>query len=48
MPAGRYNLSPIEQGADFDRVLTWKDGAGNLVNLTHFNARMKIKKLDGT
>jgi hypothetical protein len=47
MPAGRYNFT-LEQGTDFERVLTWRDGAGNLVNLTGSNARMKIKKLDGS
>jgi len=43
--AGKYNFT-IEQGAQFRRVLTWKDGAGALVNLTGFTARIKIKRRD--
>ena len=39
MPAGRYDFT-IEQGADFDRVLTCKDAAGNLIDFTGLNARL--------
>ena len=42
MPAGRYNFT-IEQGADFSRVLTWTDSSGGAVDLTGFQAHMKIK-----
>lgn len=46
--AGTYDLM-IEQGADFNRVFTWRDDAGALINLTGYTARMKIKTtLDGT
>lgn len=33
----------VEQGADFNHVLTWKDSDGNAINLTGYSARMKIK-----
>src|SRR4051794_17894604 len=46
MPAGHYNFT-IEQGADFYRLLTWKDPSGNAYDLTGFSARMKIKTLSG-
>lgn len=42
MAAGKYNFT-IEQGAKFSRVLTWKDSAGNLINLTGYTAEMIIK-----
>lgn len=45
MRAGKYNFT-IEQGAQFRRVLTWKDSAGSLVDLTGMTARMKIKHRD--
>ena len=41
MGAGIWNFE-IEQGAKFDRTLTWKvDGV--LVNLTGYSARMQIR-----
>jgi len=43
--AGKYNFT-IEQGAQFRRVLTWKDAAGALVSMTGFTGRMKIKRRD--
>lgn len=44
--AGRYDFT-IEQGSTFRRVITWRDGAGNLVDLTGKTARMKIKDSRG-
>ena len=37
MPAGIYNIL-IEQGADYDRTLTWRDAAGSLIDLTGYTA----------
>lgn len=45
MTAGLYNFT-IEQGAEFTRVITCKDADGNVINLTGFSARMKIKRVD--
>lgn len=39
---GSYSFT-IYQGATFSRVLTWKDEAGTLINLTGFTARMHIR-----
>lgn len=44
MPAGRYSLT-MEQGADFNRVLTWYSG-GSPVNLASYTARMQIRTPD--
>lgn len=33
----------IEQGATFSRVLTWKDGNGDPVDLTGYSARMQAR-----
>lgn len=41
-PAGTYNMT-CDQGATFDRTLTWKDASGNLVNLTGYTARMQVR-----
>ena len=38
MPAGIYNIV-IEQGADFDRTITWRDATGALVNVTGYTAQ---------
>ncbi len=43
MPAGTYNLV-IEKGATFERTITWKDDAGNPVDLTGYTARMQIRE----
>jgi hypothetical protein len=40
--AGKYNFT-IEQGATFSRVITWKDGANNLVDLSGKTAKMQIR-----
>jgi hypothetical protein len=39
---GTYDFT-IYQGATFLRVLTWKDEANALVNLTGYTARMQIR-----
>jgi hypothetical protein len=43
MGAGVYDLE-IEQGENFDKVLTWTDAAGALVNLTGYTARMQVRR----
>lgn len=40
--AGTYNII-ADQGANFDRVLTYKDSSGNPINLTSYTARMQIR-----
>ena len=40
--AGKYDFV-IEQGATFDRSLTYKDPAGTPLNLTGYTARMQIR-----
>jgi hypothetical protein len=42
MAAGTLDLT-IEQGATFDRTLTWRDAEGVLVPLTNLTARMHIR-----
>lgn len=42
MSAGRYNII-CEAGATLTRQLVWKDGAGALVNLTNWTAKMQVK-----
>lgn len=40
--AATYNLA-IEQGADYQRQLTWFDDAGLPVNLTGWTAKMQLR-----
>lgn len=40
--AGKLNMV-IEQGTTFNPVLTYQDADANLINLTGYTARMKIK-----
>jgi hypothetical protein len=40
--AGNYNIN-AERGETFSRVFTWKDAAGNPVNLTGFTAKMEVR-----
>ncbi|NBX03384.1 MAG: hypothetical protein EBR02_04870 [Alphaproteobacteria bacterium] len=40
---GNYDLT-IYQGATFSQILTWKDGSGELVNLTGYTARMMARE----
>lgn len=42
MTPGDYNLT-IRQGGTFSRVLTWKDDAGDEINLTGYTARMQVR-----
>lgn len=42
MAAGTYNFA-AEQGATLERVITYKDSAGALVNLTSYTARMQVR-----
>lgn len=42
MPAGKYHIA-IDQGATFRKAITWKDGAGNPVNLNGYAARMQVR-----
>jgi hypothetical protein len=42
MAAGTYNFA-AEQGATMERIITYKDSAGALVNLTSYTARMQIR-----
>lgn len=42
MPAGYYNIT-AEQGATFNRVLTWRDASNALINLTGYTARMQVR-----
>lgn len=42
MPAAVYDLF-IEQGATFVKTITWKDSAGDPVNLTGYTARMQFR-----
>lgn len=42
MAAAIYDFE-IEQGVDEDKPLIWRDGAGNLVNLTGYTARMQLR-----
>ena len=42
MLAGIYNVN-IEQGADWTLDLTWKDDAGDPIDLTGYSARMMVR-----
>ena len=46
MPANIYDII-CEQGTTFTRVVTYKDAAGNPVNLTSYTARMKVRSSRG-
>ena len=43
MSAGTYNIS-IEQGVSWSKVLTCKNGAGTLINLTGYSARLQARR----
>lgn len=43
MSAGVYDIV-VEQGAVFNRVLTWRDATNALVNLTGYTARMSVRQ----
>lgn len=38
-----YDLE-INQGATYSKTFTWKDGAGEPVNLTAYTARMQVRR----
>ena len=42
MPAGVWNIQ-ADQGATFQRVVTWRDADGVAQNLTNFTARMQVR-----
>lgn len=42
MAAGKYSFI-IEQGATTDFEIVWKDGNGDVVNLSNYHARMQIR-----
>lgn len=42
MAAGTYDFL-LEQGATFDPLITWRDAAGALVNVTGYTARMMVR-----
>jgi hypothetical protein len=43
MTAGKLDIV-VEQGATFNRTLTWKDEAGTPFNLTGYTARMHMRE----
>lgn len=43
MSAGQYDLY-IEQGATFQKVITWKDSTGAAIDLTNYSARLQARK----
>lgn len=45
-PAGTYDIV-ADQGATFQRTLTWSNSAGTPVNLTGYSARMQIRRSFG-
>jgi len=47
MSAGTYNTT-LEQGATFSRTLTYKDAAGNAIDLTGYTARMQARPYVGS
>lgn len=40
--AGTYNII-TDQGSTFTRTLTYKDNAGNPINLTGYSAKMQVR-----
>ena len=42
MSAGTYNIQ-ADQGATYSQTFTYRDSAGNLVDLTGFTARMQVR-----
>lgn len=43
MGAGTYHIT-IEQGSNFELVITWKDEDGELIDLTGYTARMQVRR----
>ena len=46
MSAGKYNFT-CEQGATFDRIVTYKDSDGTAVDLSNYTANMHIREYAG-
>ena len=42
-PAGIYNIV-ADQGATFQRTITWQDSNGTPINLTGYTARMQVRR----
>ena len=43
MAAAQYDFF-VEQGATFQKIITWKDADDNPINLTSFTARMQFRR----
>lgn len=46
MSGNNYSFT-IEQGVTFNRVITWKDEAGDPIDMTGMSARMEVRSRDG-
>jgi hypothetical protein len=46
MSAGKYNFT-CEQGATFDRTITYRDGEGAIIPLDGYRARMHVREYTG-
>lgn len=46
MSAGKYNFT-CEQGATFDRIITYKDSEGTAVDLSNYTANMQVREYAG-
>lgn len=46
MSAGKHNFT-CEQGATFDRTITYRDGSGAVIDLTGYAARMHVREYTG-
>jgi hypothetical protein len=46
MSAGKHNFT-CEQGATFDRTITYKDGQGTAIDLSDYTARMHVREYTG-
>lgn len=46
MSAGKHNFT-CEQGATFDRTITYRDGENNTIDLTDHIARMHVREYTG-
>jgi len=46
MSAGKYNFT-CEQGATFDRIITYKDANGTAVDLSNYFANMHVREYAG-
>lgn len=43
MAAGKYDIN-IEQGSTFKRTITWKNAAGNPIDITGYSARLHMRE----